>query len=341
MATLLKYTDILKQIKDKAFSPVYFLWGEEEYYIDLLSEAFENVLDESQKDFDFSMIYGLDLKKKDLDFGSVIANCKRYPMTSPYQVVIVKEAQNIDRWEVLEEYLKHPVPTTILVFCYKYKKIDKRKSVFKQLEKSFVLFESTKLKDAQFATWISAYLKDKGLVIGNKALGLISESLENNLKLTANELDKLAINLPPQTEVTEDHIELYIGINKEYNVFVLTRALSDGDLVLTRKIVNYMKCHLKEQPLMMILPQLYKYFCKVLCIHSLGGRASSSDMASTLGIPPFFLREYLSCAQRYNYSKTAQIISILKKYDLKSKGVDGSADDGEGILEEVIYHITH
>lgn len=344
MATAtVKHTDILRQIKERQFAPVYFLWGEEEYYIDMLTQAFDTqVLDETQKDFDYSVFYGQDVKKKETDLPTIMAYAKRYPVMSPCQLIVVREAQLIDRWDALEAYLKQPIATTVLVFCYKYKKIDKRKSIFKLIEKTGVLYEAVKLKDAQFASWISVYLQEKGLKIGNTALGLLSESLENNLRLAANELDKLVLNLPAGTEVNEDHIERYIGINKEYNVFVLNRALAYGEWSKVRKIVNYLKKHLNEQPLMLILPQLYKYFSKVMLFHALQGRAGGADLAARLGVPPYFLGEYADCARRYSYAHTARILSMLKVYDLRSKGVDsGSVNDGEGILEDVIYHITH
>lgn len=343
MATVIKHIDILSQIKERQFAPVYFLWGEEEYYIDMLTQAFDTqVLDETQKDFDYSVFYGQDVKKKETDLPTIMACCKRYPVISPCQLVVVREAQLIDRWEALEAYLKQPVATTVLVFCYKYKKIDKRKGVFKLIEKTGVLYEAAKLKDAKFASWIAAYLQEKGLRIGHTALGLLSESLENNLRLAANELDKLVLNVPAGTEVHEDHIERYIGINKEYNVFVLNRALAYGEWSKVRKIVNYLKKHLNEQPLMMILPQLYKYFSKVMLYHALQGRLGGSDLAARLGVPPYFLNEYADCAQRYSYAHTARILSMLKVYDLRSKGVDsGSINDAEGILEDVIYRITH
>lgn len=343
MAAALKHTDILRQIKERQFAPVYFLWGEEEYYIDLLTQAFDTqVLDETQKDFDYSVFYGQDIKKKETDLPTIMAYCKRYPVMSPCQLVVVREAQLIDRWEPLEAYLKQPIATTVLVFCYKYKKIDKRKSVFKLIEKTGVLYEAAKLKDAQFAAWIAAYMQEKGLKIGPTALGLLSESLENNLRLAANELDKLVLNLPAGTEVNEDHIERYIGINKEYNVFVLNRALAYGEWSKVRKIVNYLKKHLNEQPLMLILPQMYKYFSKVMLYHALQGRLGGADLAARLGVPPYFLNEYADCARRYSYAHTARILSVLKVYDLRSKGVDsGSLNDPEGILEDVIYRITH
>ncbi|MDE7091789.1 MAG: DNA polymerase III subunit delta [Bacteroidales bacterium] len=343
MATEAKHTEILRQIRERQFAPVYFLWGEEEYYIDMLTQAFDTqVLDETQKDFDYAVFYGQDVKKKETDLPTIIAGCKRYPVMSPCQLVIVKEAQLIDRWDALEAYLKQPVATTVLVFCYKYKKIDKRKSIFKLIEKTGVLYEAVKMKDAQFASWIAAYLQEKGLKIGRTALALLSESLENNLRLAANELDKLVLNVPAGTEVNEDHIERYIGINKEYNVFVLNRALAYGEYAKVRKIVNYLKKHLNEQPLMLILPQLYKYFSKVMLMHALHGRLGGSDLAARIGVPPYFLSEYADCARRYSYAHTARILSILKTYDLRSKGVDsGSINDAEGILEDVIYRITH
>ncbi|MEG1498961.1 MAG: DNA polymerase III subunit delta [Bacteroidales bacterium] len=337
----LKYEQILQQIKEKKFKPVYLLWGEEDYYIDLLTDAFENqVLNDAEKEFDFSVFYGQDLKNKEPGLPGVMADCKRYPMTSPYQLILIKEAQMIDKWDPLENYLKNPVQSTILVLAHKHKKIDKRKTVFKTLDKQGVLFESARLKDYEYQPWVSNYLGQHRYQIAPSALALLTESLGSDLSLISNELKKLMLNLPPQSEINENHIEQYIGINKDYNIFSLEKAISEHQLLKIVKIANYFKNNMKEFPLALILPQLYKHFCRVLLFHALNGKMNRNELAAKIGINPYFLNQYESCARYYNYTQATHVISILKEYDLKSKGL-GSTAPPETLLEELIFRITH
>lgn len=339
----INYTDILKQIREKTFAPVYFLCGEEEYFIDLLTEAFDNqVLDESQKDFDYAQFFGQDIKKNVSALEAVMAHCRRFPLMSPYQLVMVKGAQLIEKWEPLEAYLKAPTPTTILVFCHK-KKVDGRKSIFNQIKKAGVFYEAAKIKDTEFAAWIKGYLQENKLKVSASALHFLSECLEANLRLAANELSKLVVNLPDGTEVNEDHIERFIGINKEYNVFSLTKAFDTGDVVKVRKIVNHFKANPADNPLQLIVPTLYKHFCKVLLYHALQGKVENAEMAARLGVAPYYVKDYASCARWFSYARTAQIISILKSYDLLSKGVENNSkfNKGEDLLEDLVYRLTH
>lgn len=343
MASTLSYNDIIQHIRAKTFKPVYFLWGDEEFFLDKLTDAFDNqVLDESQKDFDYAQFFGQDIKKNESELAAVMAHCKRFPLMSPYQLVMVKGAQLIEKWEPLEDYLKAPTPTTILVFCHKVKNIDRRKSVFKQLDKAGALYEAAKIKDKEFPAWIKGYLSENHLKVSPSALRFLSENLEINLRLAANELDKLVVNLPSGTEVNEDHIERFVGINKDYNVFSLNKALCFGDVMKVRKIVNYIKAHPADNPMPFVIPQLYRHFSKVLLYHALRGKIDEKDLAARLGVHPFYLNEYESCARLFSYARTAQILSLLKVYDLRSKGVEsGNLNQDGDLFEDLIYRIIH
>lgn len=340
----LKYNDIVKQIRSGSFSPVYLLWGEEDYYIDRLEAIFENeVLDDMQKEFDFSVYFGLDLKGKDKENGlpGVIANCKRFPVMAPVQLIIIKEAQAIDRWEALESYLQKPVASTVLVLSHKHKKIDKRKSIFKLIDKVGVSFESAPLKDKDFAPWIATHIKENGYTIQNSALAMIGESLGGNLNIVANELQKLFVNLPKGAEITEEAIERYIGINKEYNVFTLEKAVLERNSVQCRKIVNYLRSNLKNMPPQMVLVQLYRLFARLLQLHALQRKGiPTQEWPAVLGLAPYFIGQYEAGARRYSYPETARILHLIKEYDLKSKGMDANLSP-EDLSEEFIFRILH
>lgn len=333
------FAQISQQIRSGKLSPVYLLWGEEDYYIDKLCLQFEHVLDDMQKEFDYSLFYGQDLKSKEPGLKGVMANCKRFPVLAPFQIVIIKEAQAIDRWDPLEDYLQSPISSTCLVICHKHKKIDKRKSVFKQLEKIGVCFESAPLKEKDFAPWISNHIKENGYQIQSPALALLCESIGSNLNQIANELEKIFINLPQGSMITEDHIQAHIGINKEYNVFTLEKALGNRDSAESRKICNYMISNPKDTPIQLILIQLYRFFSKIIQIHDFSRRGiPRSEWASKMAVPPFFLNQYENGARMYNYRETAHILHIIKEYDLKSKGVESSLAF-EDLLNELCFRI--
>lgn len=338
----LKYTDIEKQIRSGKPAPVYLLWGEEDYYIDRIERLFENeLLDDMQKEFDFSVYFGQDLKGKEPGLSGVIANCKRFPVMAPFQLIIVKEAQAIDRWDVVEDYLQKPVASTVLVFCHKHKKIDKRKSVFKLFEKMGTCFESVPLKDKDYMPWIENYLKENGYEVQPQALALLSESLGGNLNMIANELNKLFVNLPKGTAIDENHVEKYVGINKEYNPFVLEKALSARDLMTCRKICNHIRQNPKDFPLPPLLAIIYRLYARIIQIHSLKGRGTPrSEWASFLGVNPYFLGQYETAASRYSYRETAAILQIIKEYDLKSKGFGGNLPH-EAFIDEFVFRLLH
>ena len=335
-------TPIENQVKSGKLAPVYLLWGEEDYFIDKLTEFFEkNVLDEMQKEFDFSICFAPDLKSKESGLKGVMADCKRFPVMAPFQVVIIKEAQSIDRWEPVEDYLQNPVPTTVLVLVHKHKKIDKRKSVFKLISKIGVSFESSPLKDSEYSGWTAQYLKSHGYGITPPALNLLTESLGQNLNLIANEMEKFFINLAKGSLITEEEVEKYIGINKEYNIFKLGDALFARDPSRTRKLCIYARSHTKDFPAQLVIPYLYKQFAKVLIIHHARDRHLPVDeVARNTGIMPYFLKQYENAANAYAYKDTSRILRILLEYDAKSKGVDADMETPD-LIDELCFRILH
>lgn len=343
------YNTIISELKKKVYRPVYFLMGDEPYFIDIISDHIEqHVLDESEKEFNQSVLYG-----RDVTAAEVIGAAKRFPMMSEYQVVIVKEAQDIkdlikkekedkkDRDKqrsAFELYLENPLPSTILVFCYKYKSLDKRTSVAKLIDKNAVLFESKKLYDNQVPDWINNYLKAKNFSINQRAAGLLAEYLGTSLSKITNELDKLIINLPPNSEISAEHIQTNIGISKDYNVFELHGAIGKKEVLKANRIINYFAANPSDNPMVMTISSLYGYFCKLLTYHHLSDKKMA---ASALGVNPYFVKEYEVAARNYNVGKLKSIFSFLREYDLKSKGVDrGSATEGE-LLKELIFKILH
>ena len=341
------YNQIMSELKKKIYRPVYFLMGDEPYFIDMIADYIEaNVLDEMEKEFNQSILYGRDITAAD-----VIGAAKRFPMMSEHQVVIIKEAQNIKDLVGKEDskdkakhpfvaYIENPQPSTILVICYKYKNIDKRTSIAKLIDKNAVLFESKKLYDNQVADWINNYLKTKDFTIGQRAAGLLAEYLGTSLSKITNELDKLIINLPPKSEITPEHIQTNIGISKDYNVFELQNAIGKKEVLKANRIINYFAANEKENPFVVTVASLYGYFSKILIYHFLADKSKTS-VASALGVNPFFVGDYERAAKGFTVGKLKSIFSYLREFDLKSKGVErGSATDGE-LLKEMVFKILH
>ena len=331
------YNEIIKSLRAKEYKPVYFLHGEESFYIDSISDFIENnVLSEGEKSFNQTIFYG-----KDCDSKTLIDTASRYPMMSSHQVVVLKEAQEMKTLANLQPYIEKAVPTTILVICHKHKKLDARTKFAKSLKGNAVLFESKKLYDNQVPDWISGYLKSKKLKINPNAAQLIAEYLGTDLSKIANEMDKLAINLPAGTMIDEKHIQENIGISKDYNVFELQKALGQRSVLKTNRIIQYFIANPKKNPLVMVIGTLYNYFSKVYMIHFLKN-LPDRELSSALKLrSEYFLKEYKFTARNYNLRKTQDVISILKEYDLKSKGVDrDSTTEGE-LMKEMVYKIMH
>ena len=339
----MEFNQIITDLKKKVYQPIYFLMGEEPYFIDIISDYIEqNVLDDAEKEFNQSVLYG-----KDVNAADIVSAAKRFPMMSEHQVIIVKEAQNIkdlissgDNKSAFENYIENPQKSTILVICYKYKTLDKRKTSTKTIAKNAILFNSQKIYDNKVPDWINNYLKGKDYTVGPQASALLTEYLGTNLSKISNELDKLMINLPPKSEITVDHIQTNIGISKDYNVFELQTAIGKKEILKANKIINYFASNEKEHPLVVSVSSLYSYFCKLLTYQFLTDK-SKTNVASSLGVHPFFVGDYERSAKNYSVNKLKSIFAYLREYDLKSKGVDrGSATEGE-LLKELVFKILH
>ncbi|MCX6282783.1 MAG: DNA polymerase III subunit delta [Bacteroidetes bacterium] len=330
------FENILSDLKNKIYYPVYLLSGEEPYFIDVISDYIEeNVLSEQEKEFNQTIVYG-----KDADAATVMSYARRYPMMSNYQVLIVKEAQDLGDLDAFLPYIQNPVSSTILVLCYKYRKLDKRKSLYKTIEKSGVVMESAVLYDNKMPDWISNYVKERGFSVSPKAAVLLAEFVGNELSKIVNELTKLFINLPAGSEITEDVIERNIGISKDFNVFELQKALGRKDVYKSNMIIQYFAANLKENPLVKIIPNLYSYFTKVLIYHYLPDK-SRNNAAAALSVSPFFIQDYQTAAKNYPMHRLVSVISYLREYDLKAKGLENvSATDGE-LMKELVYKILH
>lgn len=328
---------ILNDLKNKVYHPIYFLCGEEAYYIDLIADYIEeHVLDANEKEFNQTILYG-----KETDMITVISEAKRYPMMANHNVVIVKEAQNLEKQlDQLEQYLIQPTPSTILVFCYKYKTLDGRKAISKKIKKEAVVLESKKLYDDKVPDWITNYLKDKSYSITPKACILMANFLGTNLSKIVNEIDKLIINVPEGTTITPEHIEQNVGISKDFNSFELTKAIGTLDIFKANQIVYYFAKNEKEHPLVMVISLLYGFFTNILTYHYTADK-SKNNIAAQLKINPFFVSEYVLAGKNYPIKKAVKVIEYLREYDLKSKGVNSSSVAGGELMKELVFKIMH
>ncbi|MCB9225517.1 MAG: DNA polymerase III subunit delta [Crocinitomicaceae bacterium] len=333
------YEDILKQFKERKFKPIYFLHGEEAYYIDsIVKHAADFILDESEKDFNQTVVYA-----KDTPPINVVDAATRLPMMSEYQVVIVKEAQEykkLDQWESFEKYFESPSHSTILIFAYKYKKFDKRSKIYKILAKNAVVFESEGVKDYQLPTWINDFVRSKGYSITDKACALVAEYVGNELERIANELGKLFILLPKGAQINEKHIEDNIGISKDYNVFELTNAILEKDVLKANKIVQYFGENPKATHITVVMGSLYGLYQRLFRAHF----AKTDDpgkLASMLKIHPYAAQELNKNKRKHPPKMVSRNFSILREYDLISKGVNkGNASDAD-IMKELVYKLLH
>lgn len=353
------YEQIITELKNKKYRPVYFLTGEEPYFIDIISDyIIDNALAPDEKEFNQAVLYG-----KDIDAATIVDYAKHFPMMSNYQVVVIKEAQEVrnlipggsvkgDNYETpklkntdtkktpFEVYIENPVPTTILVICYKYKKLDKRRSFYKVLDKKDFVFESMKLYDSQVPAWINQYLRKKKYTLTPIAAQLLNDYLGSDLSRIVNELSKLVINIPAGTQITEAHIEQNIGISKDYNSFELQNALGKRDIYKANQIAIYFASNPKENPILKTIPVIYSYFSKLLLIHCQKDK-SQDGVARFLGVSPRFAGEYVEAALNYSVEKLYTIIGLMREYDLKAKGVENDSTTPGELLRELIFKILH
>jgi DNA polymerase-3 subunit delta len=331
------FEEIMSDLKNRIYKPVYFLAGEESYYIDLITNYIEeNVLPEAEKAFNQMLMYG-----DDTTIPSVIETARRFPMMSNHQVIIVKEAQSMKKIDDLAYYLEKPLLSTILVFNYKYKVLDKRTKLYKLIDGSAVYFESNRLKDYQVPAWIDRYLMKKGIKTEPNASAMLTEYLGTDLLKIVNELDKLLINLPAGRQmITTELIEKNIGISKDYNNFELQKAIGEKNILKANTIVRYFADNPKDNPLTLTIASLFSYFTKVLTYHYLADK-SKNNVASVLKINPFFVKDYETTAAKYGVKKTVDIINLLRSYDMKSKGFGDLSSTPGDLLKELVFRILH
>lgn len=333
---------VLKELKAKKFAPIYFLDGEEPFFIDQISDYIEkNAIAEHEKGFNQIVLYG-----KDSTVGLIINNARKFPMMAERQVVIVKEAQSISDFgkeeaqKLLLSYIQNPLPSTILVFAHKYKKLDGRFAISKELDKKTVHVRSDKVSDYKLTAWIDEYIKELGHTIEPKAAQLLADSIGTNLEVLTNEVGKMLINFQGPTKITTQHISQFIGINKDYNNFEFMKAIGFKDVIKANQIIHYFIQNPKAHPVIPLFSLMYNYFTRIALIHQANG-ASEQQLAGIIGVPPFVVREYLSSARNYKLGKVIDVFRYIKEADLRFKGVDsGSMTEAEN-LRELVYKILH
>ncbi|MDO6596912.1 DNA polymerase III subunit delta [Oceanihabitans sp. 2_MG-2023] len=328
---------LIIDIKKGNLKPIYFLMGEEAYYIDSVSDYIEaNVLAEEEKGFNQMVLYG-----RDVTIDDIVSNAKRYPMMAERQVVIVKEAQDLSRTiEQLAAYAANPQPTTVLVLNYKYKKIDKRKALYKAIKKVGVVFESKKLYENQVADWIRRVLSGKNYTISPKASQMLVEFLGTDLSKISNELDKLKIVLPEGTQISPEHIEENIGISKDYNNFELRKAVGERNVLKAHKIAHYFADNPKDNPMVVTVSLLFNFFSQLLHLHGLTDK-NPRNVASALKVNPYFVNEYITAARNYPMRQVSVVIATLREFDVKSKGVGSNSVSQGDLLKELLVRIMN
>jgi DNA polymerase-3 subunit delta len=326
---------IVNDIKQGKIKPIYFLFGEEAYFIDKISTYIaDTVLTEEEKGFNQMVLYG-----KDVSIDDIVGNAKRFPMMADRQVVIVKEAQHLSRTiENLSSYAENPQMSTVLVFCYKYKKLDKRKSLYKHIKKNGVVFESKKLYENQVSDWLRKTLGSSGYSISHKAAIMLVEYLGTDLGRINNELEKLKLAVPEKKEITPEDIEQHIGISKDYNNFELKKAIGERNILKATKIINYFAQNPKDNPFVLTITLLHSFFAQLLQYHGLKDHSPKS-VASVLKINPYFVGEYQTAARNFPMKRVSQIIANLRELDLKGKGVNAASLNQQDLLKELLYKI--
>lgn len=330
------FYNILKDIRNKVLHPVYFLMGEETFYIDVIADYLEDrILSDEEKEFNLSILYG-----KDTDIPTILSVAKRYPMMSSHNIVIIKEAQHIKSIEGILPYIRKPLESTILVICYKYKRLDKRTVLYKEIKKMGVVFEGKKLYDNQVPEWIASYVSKHGYRIGPRAVQMLADHLGADLGMIVNEVKKLFINLQKGKEITTAVIEENIGISKDFNVFEFQNALARKNGPKAYQIANYFANNPKSNPFVLTTGVLYQFFSKIVIYHGLSDKSRNS-VASALSVNPFFVKDYELAAKNYPAAKATHCISLLRKYDMKSKGLANESTDQGELLKELTYKLLN
>ena len=333
---------VLQEIKAGKIAPIYFLQGEEPYYIDQIADYIEkNILSDSEKGFNQMVLYG-----KDAPMATILNQARRFPMMSERQVVIVKEAQEVpdlgkeEGKKMLEAYAKNPLPSTILVFCHKYKTLDGRSALAKTLDKHAIFISTKKLYDNQLPDWIQQHVKSTGNSIDAKAAFMLAEYIGNDLARLANEIKKLLLNFTEKVTIDPAMVQKYVGISKEYNTFELQKALAIRDVVKANQIIQYFEGNPKNNPAILVIAFLFSYYSKLLLLHHQQAY-QEGEVARVLGMHPFIAKEYLPALRNYPPQKVVENISWIQQADLQSKGITGgSITDGQ-ILKELVFRLMH
>jgi DNA polymerase-3 subunit delta len=333
---------VLQEIKQGRIAPIYFLQGEEPFYIDQIAEYIEkNILSEAERGFNQMVLYG-----KDASMANILNQARRFPMMSERQVVIVKEAQEIsdlgkeDGRKMLESYVKNPLPSTILVFCHKYKTLDGRSALAKVLDKHAIVVSTKKLYDNQLPDWIEQYVKATGNTIDPKASFMLAEYIGNDLARLANEVQKLLLNFSEKVNIDPAMVQKFVGISKEYNTFELQKALAIRDVVKANQIIQYFEGNPKSNPAILVIAFLFSYYSKLLLLHHQKAY-HEAEAAKILGLHPFIAKEYVMATRNYPLPKVIQNIGCIQQADLQSKGIiGGSISDGQ-ILKELVFRLMH
>jgi len=325
---------ILNEIKAGDIRPLYFLMGEEAFFIDQISTFIEtSVLDETQRGFDQTVLYG-----KDTSVDAILSCAKRFPMLAARQVIVVKEAQNLSRTiEDLLPYVKNPQQTTTLVICYKYKSIDKRKALYKALSKAHVVFESKKIYDSNIPSWISGELQKMNLKITPKASYLLSEFLGNDLAKISNELSKLQLVMGDNDLITPELIQINIGISKDFNNFELQKAIAQLDQKKAYQIVRYFSQNPNQHPMVLTVATLYSFFSKLMILHTVNDR-NPKVLSRSIGVNPYFLSDYTAAAKNFPMRRISSVFQTLRTIDVKSKGVGANLKPLD-LYQELIFRI--
>ncbi len=322
---------IIGEWKKKLFKPVYWLEGEEDFFIDkVVHYAERNILSESEAGFNLTIFYG-----KDADWAQVFNTCRRYPMFADKQVVILKEAQQMRDIEKLEPYIENPLPSTVFVVSYKEKKVDGRSKLARLLKTKAEVLTTKKMYDSQLPEWTNELVEAKGYTLSQKAVLLLVDHIGNDLSRIDNEIEKILVNLGSRKNITEDDIEKYVGISKEYNAFELQAAMVSKDLAKAMRIIQYFEANPKAAPIQLILPTLYNLFSKTYMIFGQNSKDEKA-VALNIGVNPWFVKDYMAAARNYGYQGVESALLLLHHYNLKSVGVNDTGTSDASLLKEMV-----
>lgn len=327
---------ILGDWKKKLYKPVYWLEGEENYYIDLVMDYAEHkLLPESEAGFNLTVFYG-----KDANWSDVVNACMRYPMFAERQVVLLKEAQQMRDIDKLEAYIEHPLKSTVFVVSYKEKTLDKRTKLYKTIKKDGEVFTSEKIKDYKMVEWLTDYINQLGLEMGQKAIVLLVDFVGNDLSRLTNEIEKITVNLGNRKTITEDDIEKYVGVSKEYNAFELQSAMSKKDLAKAIRIIQYFESNPKAAPIQLVLPALYVFFSKLYGVFGMADK-SEGALRPLFYNNPYAVKEAQAAMKLYGYEGIEKALLLLHEYNLKSVGVNDSGTSDGSLLKEMVVKMMY